>query len=71
MIYRMSIKNIDDMELNEVCASIKEVWSNDYDQTLQLMVHMFMESQFSLMTKIIGLRETLSTMLLNLLLTMK
>lgn len=31
MIYRMSIKNIDDMELNEVCASIKEVWSNDYD----------------------------------------
>ena len=31
MIYRMNIKNIDDMELNEVCASIKEVWNNDYD----------------------------------------
>lgn len=31
MIYRMSIKNIDDMELNELCASIKEMWNYDYD----------------------------------------
>ena len=31
MIYRMNIKNIDDMELNEVCASIKEMWDYDYD----------------------------------------
>ena len=31
MIYRMNIKNIDDMELNEVAASIKEIWAYDYD----------------------------------------
>lgn len=31
MIYRVNIKNMDNMEMNEVAASIKEIWSSDYD----------------------------------------
>ena len=31
MIYRVNVKNMDDMEMNEVAASIKEIWGSDYD----------------------------------------